>query len=228
MKFIRILLTAALMIGLSGKAAALSFPFTQATFDTFSNEVGSASMYRAVAPAEPLGLIGFDLSVEATTASIDGQSVILPKIKVQKGLPANLDIAGYYTQLPLSAIVGSDGIAYGVALSYAIVEGSTTTPALAVRGSYTSLDVPTVINTNTLGVDLSVSKGLGPVTPYTGIGYVQISSTDKTGVTTFTSNSSGNRYFVGANIALGFMSLALEGDQTAGVQTYSIKFGFRF
>lgn len=210
-------------------AGAVTLPWTQSSLDTFNMEFGGATLYRAVAPADPLGLIGFDIGVEATSVTIDGQSFFIPKIKFQKGLFAGVDISGHYSQIPTSGITGisSDGTMYGVALSYAIWEGGPGSPALALRGSYTSAEIPLVASTTTYGVDLAISKGLGPLTPYAGIGLVQLNTTDDSGGG-LTSSSQQNRYFYGFNLNLVFMDLALESDTMGDVQSYSLKAGFRF
>jgi len=217
------------LFGIAGTANAAVNLGTQAGFDTFSNELGSALVYRAVAPADPLGLIGFDIAVEGTNASFGGDSVIIPKIKFQKGLPGNLDIAGYYTQLPLTSIGATgDGTAYGVALSYAIWEGGVVSPALAIRGSYTNADVAGVIGATTTGVDLEISKGFPIVSPYAGIGLANISTTDKTGSGYNGYNAQVTRYFAGANFNLKIMDIAFEVGKTGDNNFTTFKLGFRF
>ena len=217
------------LFGFTGTANAAVNLGSQAGFDTFSNELGGALAYRAVAPADPLGIIGFDIAVEGTNASFGGDSVIIPKIKFQKGLPGNLDIAGYYTQLPLSSISGvsGDGTAYGVALSYAILEGGVVSPALAIRGSYTNADIPGVIGATTTGVDLEISKGFPIISPYAGIGMVNISTTDKgTGWNDYSATET--RYFAGANFNLKIMDIAFEVGKTGDNNFTTFKLGFRF
>ena len=224
----RVFITVLLSLGYISSANAVNLG-TQPGFDTFSREVGAASLYRAVAPADPLGITGFDIAVEATMATIDGTSVTIPKLKFQKGLPGKFDIAGYYTALPTSGIagVGADGTAYGVALSYAFMEGGMVKPALAIRGSYTTLDIPGVIGVNTTGVDLTISKGFVLLTPYAGAGLVNISSTDKTGTVSGYSGQA-SRYFVGANLNLKVMDVAFESGKTGDSQFTTVKLGFRF
>lgn len=218
-----------LSMGFAGSANAVNLG-TQAGFDTFSKEVGSAMVYRAVAPADPLGLVGFDVAIEATNATIDGTSVIIPKAKFQKGLPGKFDIAGYYTMIPTSAVTGvsKDGSAYGVALSYAIWKGGVAKPALAIRGSYTMLDIPSVMTVNTTGVDLTISKGFVLLTPYAGVGIANISSTDKSGAGMSGYNAQASRYFVGANLNLKIMDIAFESGKTGDSNFTTFKLGFRF
>lgn len=225
----KILAAALLSLGLVSQAHAVNFG-SQAGFDSFAEDVGAASVYRAVAPADPLGVIGFDIAVEATQSTIDGTSVIIPKLKFQKGLPGNIDIAGYYTVLPTSALTGisSDGTSIGVALSYAIWEGSTVKPALAVRGSYTTLDIPNAIAVNTTGIDLTISKGIALLSPYAGVGLVNMSGTDNSGAGNAGYSGQHSRYFVGANLNLKVMDIAFETGNTGGHAATTIKMGFRF
>jgi hypothetical protein len=217
------------LLGFAGTANAAVDLTTQPGFDTFSNELGGALAYRAVAPADPLGIIGFDIAVEGTNASFGGDSVIIPKIKFQKGLPGNLDIAGYYTQLPLSSIGASgDGTAYGVALSYAIWEGGVVSPALAIRGSYTNADIPGVVGATTTGVDLEISKGFPIISPYAGIGMVNIGTSDKSGNGNTDYSATETRYFAGANFNLKIMDIAFEVGKTGDNNFTTFKLGFRF
>ncbi len=222
-------LTAGILM--AGQAYAIGLPWTQNGLDNFNTDFGIATQYRAVASAEPLGLIGFDVSIEATSATIDGTTVVIPKVKFQKGLFAGFDISGYYSTIPTSGItgIGSDGTMYGIALSYALWEGGAAKPALAIRGSYTQAEIPSVVSTTTYGVDTTISKGLGPITPYAGIGLVQMSSSDLDGVgTVFSASSQQNRYFYGFSFDLLLLNLTLESDTTGGIQTYTVKGGFRF
>ncbi len=219
------LLATLAVIAAGASSVAQAAPTTQAQFDALMNEFGVLTEYRAVAAAAPLGILGFDLSVEGTSGTYEGNAVVLPKIKVQKGLIAGLDVAGYYTTAPIPGTsVSATG--YGAALTYAILEGGMAEPAWNVRGSYTSLDVPGVVSTSTVGIDTSVSKGIGPITPYAGIGLVQLNGTDPNGVWTNYS-ATKSRYYYGVSFDLALLNLTLEGDNTGGTNSYSLKAGFR-
>lgn len=213
--------------GLAGSASAAPNLSTQAGFDAFSSELGGAMVYRAVAPADPLGITGFDIAIEATNASFGGSATTIPKLKLQKGLPGNLDISGYYTMLPTASLVGADGTAYGMALSYAIWEGGVAAPALAIRGSYTAADIPGVITANTTGIDLTISKGITLLSPYAGIGLVNISTSDSTGTWNDYSEQA-TRYFFGANLNLKLFDIAFESGTTGSNQFTTFKIGYRF
>jgi len=221
------LLLALILFGFAGSANAAWTLANQTDFNARSNEIGSALVYRAVAPANPLGLLGFDIAVEGTSATISGDSVIVPKVKFQKGLPGDFDISGYYTQIPLASVGATDGTAYGIALSYAILEGGAVSPALAIRGSYTNADIPSIMGVTTTGVDLTISKGLPIISPYAGIGMASINTTDKSGSYSDYS-ATATRYFVGANFNLKIMDIAVESGKTGDNTFTTFKLGFRF
>lgn len=227
----KLLILLSMSLGIVSQANAAVDLGSQAGFDTFSNELGGAMLYRGVAPADPLGIIGFDVAVEATNASFGGDSVIIPKLKFQKGLPGDIDVAGYYVPLPTGSVsgIGKDGTAYGLALSYAIWDGEGLSPALAIRGSYTNTDIPGIITTTTKGIDLTISKKLLLLSPYAGIGMAQISSSGNgTSGGPYSSSGQLTRYFAGANLNLKIMDIAFEAGK-AGDNTFTtFKLGFRF
>jgi hypothetical protein len=223
-KFIIVLLAA--LASLAVSAVAQAAPGNQTDFDNLMDEFGVLTSYRAVAPAVPLGIIGFDLSLEGTSGTYEGSDVVLPKIKFQKGLIAGLDVAGYYTAVSIPG-VSQNASGYGAALTYAIWDGSTVTPAWNIRGSYTSLDVPGVLKTTTTGFDTSMSKGLGPITPYIGIGMFNLNGSDQSGFGFTDYSASKTRYYYGLSFDLLAFNLTLEGDSTDGVNSYSAKIGFR-
>lgn len=200
-------------------------PTDQATFDALMDEFGVLTSYRAVASAEPLGILGFDLSLEATSGTFEGADVVLPKIKFQKGLIAGLDVAGYYSSFSVPGI--DSNTAWGAALTYAFWDGSTVAPAWNIRGSYTSADVSGVVKTTTMGIDTSMSKGFGPITPYIGIGAFNLTGTDLAGIGVVDYNATKTRYYYGLSFDLLALNLTFEGDNTDGVNSYSAKIGFR-
>jgi hypothetical protein len=223
MKKIVLLIATCAVLAVSTRVHAA--PTNQTEFDALMDEFGVLTSYRAVASAEPLGILGFDISLEGTSGTYERSDVVLPKLKFQKGLIAGLDLAGYYSSFSVPGDNAST-TAYGVALTYAIWDGSTVAPAWNIRGSYTSTDVSGIVSTTTTGIDTSLSKGLGPITPYIGIGMLNLNGTDATA--TFTDYSaSKTRYYYGVSFDLLAFNLTLEGDNTDGVNSYSAKIGFR-
>lgn len=208
----------------------------QGQFRLLSEDLGAALSYKPLAPAAPLGVTGFDIGVEASATKLRNPEIldqvtsgntpswlVVPRIEAQKGLPFNIDVGLSYSKVP-----GSNIDLWGGELRYAILDGSAALPALAVRGSYTKLTGVDQMNFSTKGLDLSVSKGFLFITPYAGLGKIWVSSTPK-GVPTLSDESfTLNKFFGGANIALGVVSFDLEADRTGDTWTYSGKLALRF
>jgi hypothetical protein len=209
----------------------------QTEFKSFSEDISSAVSYKPVTPAEPLGILGFDLGLEvtqtklqnpalwtkATSNAFTSSSVDLPKLHLLVGLPFKFDVGAFYSEAPNANIK-----LYGGELRYAILEGGTASPAVAVRGSFSKVTGVDQLSFSTKGLDVSISKGFAMFTPYAGVGEVWSTSTPN-GIPGLTEESfSQNKYFVGGNVNFLFMNVALEYDKTGSDQSYSAKLGFRF
>jgi hypothetical protein len=209
---------------------------TQPQFRLLSEDLGAALSYKPVLPAEPLGIVGFDLGLEMTVVNLENSAVfdiatisgspstlVIPKIHVHKGLPFGIDIGAYLATVPDSNINN-----WGAELRYAILKGGAASPALAVRASYTALEGVDELKLNTTGLDVSISKGFTFLTPYAGIGTVWVNSSPQ-GIATLTEEEfSLTKYFVGLNMNFAFINVAFEGDKTGDTSSFSAKLGWRF
>jgi hypothetical protein len=211
---------------------------TQSEFRLLSEDLAAALSYKPIIPSEATGLLGFDLGIAATGTQLDN-AVLLSKAangasvrttmplvsaRVNKGLPLNLDVAANYTIVP-----GSDIQAFGGEVRWAILPGSTTMPAVAIRASGSMMTGVDQIDFSTYGVDASISKGFAIFTPYGGIGQVWARSTPKGSAAATLSDESFNvtKFFAGVNINIG-VNFAFEYDNTGGINSFSAKVGFRF
>jgi hypothetical protein len=218
-KKIVLALSLALLIGTIGTQAmardiGFSSPIAQGAFRDLSKEAGAAISLRKTAPAEPLGLLGFDAGVEVSAMDIKSNSsywqsafgndapsyLLLPKIRARKGLPFGIDVGAMYSYVPDSNVK-----IWGVELSKAIFEGSVATPALGVRASYTRLAGVNDLDLQTAGLDATISKGFLFLTPYAGGGAVWVDSKAKGNLQTI-SHLSGEtiyqpRVFAGLKIS---------------------------
>ena len=108
----------------------------QTEFKSFSQDLGAALSYKAVSPAEPMGLTGFDIGLEVTGTKLNHSdiwdkassgsapsTVPVPKLHVIKGLPFNFDVGAVYTKIPTTNIS-----LLGGELRYAILEGGVASP----------------------------------------------------------------------------------------------------
>jgi len=209
----------------------------QSQFKSLSQDLGAALSYKAVSPAEPLGLTGFDIGLEVTgtelnhsnvwkTATTSGSApstLPVPKLHLIKGLPLNIDVGVVYTSVPSTNIK-----LLGGELRYAILEGGTATPAVAVRGTMTKLSGVDQLDFNTKGLELSISKGFAMLTPYAGIGEVWVDSKPDASTGLKDESFQQTKYYAGANINLALLNLALEYDNTDSTNSYTVKLGWRF
>lgn len=205
--------------------------FLQPGFKAFSEDLGAALSYKAVTPAEPLGVTGFDIGLEVTSTKMRNlaqatggtqNNLIVPKLHIHKGLPLNIDVGAFYSSVPTTNIK-----LYGGELRYAILEGGVALPAVGIRGALTKLTGVDQLAFSTKSLDVSISKGFAMFTPYAGLGTVWVDSTPN--VAGLTKESSRqNKIFAGGNLNLGLTNLALEYDKTGSATSYSAKLGFRF
>ena len=205
---------------------------TQAEFGKLAQDFTAVGSYRSLAPAEPLGAIGFDIgaAVSATRldhaavwekAGFEHTSVYMPTLRLQKGLPLNIDIGATFTAVP-----DSDIKLVGAEIKYAFVSGNVALPALAIRAAATKLSGVDEFDLDTRSVELLVSKGFLMLTPYAGVGKVWGTLTPGIGRLA-EEKPEGTKVFAGVNLNLGIADLAAEVDRIEGNQTVSVKLGFR-
>lgn len=221
-------------IDLGGAGAS---PTPQSDFRTIVGDMGGAFNYKALNPAEPLGLIGFDVSLNATYAQVTdedawkrltGESIDQIGsigVKVSKGLPLGLDVSGFYNVVP-----GTDASFMGAAVAYSIEEGGIISPALAVRLGYTKAEGIEDFEFETKSIDFTISKGFAILTPYAGIGQVFINGTPTTATAKAIvkeEDFSETRVMAGLKISLG-IQLVLEAEKTGDVESFSARVGFGF
>lgn len=160
----------------------------QSAFKSLSKEAGAAIGYRNLAPAESLGITGFDIGVEVSAVSIDKSSsywksafnndspsfLTIPRLRARKGLPFGIDVGAMYSYVPNSNVR-----LYGAELSKSILDGGIATPAVGVRATYTKLTGVGDLGLQTYGIDASISKGFLFLTPYAGAGMMWVHSEAK-------------------------------------------------
>jgi len=210
---------------------------TQAEFRALSEDLGATLSYKPLIPAEAMGLTGFDIGIAATSTKLENRAVfqkaaagasvpsslVVPTLRVHKGLPLNIDLGVSYAAIPSSNIRVTGG-----ELRWAMLPGSTAVPAVALRASISALSGVDQLKLRTTGLDLSISKGFAMLTPYAGVGTVRVKSEAKAGATQTPESFSQSKLFAGLNLSLGLVNLALETDKTGDASSYGVKFGLRF
>jgi len=238
------------LLALVGSAAAAAGSFNidsvqnlnQQQFHELAQDLGAALSYKPLEPADTLGLGGFDigavLSATTLTNTADVQKAIsngtiagtlpVPTLRATLGVPYHLDFGALYSRVPSSGIN-----LWGADLKWALLPGDIALPAIALRASVTRLDGVRQLGFETIGADLSISKGILNFTPYGGVGEVW-SRTSTTTVSAASGlplqqvNLTQSKVFLGCGINLGLADLTFEADSTGAIRSYSGKVGFRF
>lgn len=212
---------------------------SQNSFEEFIKEFGSSLLFNPMAPAEPLGTLGFDISLETIITDISDDKefwinlvsdnnpstyLSIPRLHVQKGLPFNIDVGAMYISMPNTNIK-----LWGLEAKYAILEGSTLTPAVSVRASYTNLSGVDDISIDTQTLDLLISKGFLMFTPYAGASIFRINGSEHTDIVELDDvNTTGYRALVGMQFSP--LPLVIINAEIAlgEVTQYGLKIGVRF
>ena len=211
----------------------------QSELESITEELGVAMAFNPMAPAEPLGITGFDISTEVVYTNFhEGDlywkkivkdhdtfsSIIIPRIHVQKGLPFNIDIGAMYVAVPDSNIK-----LWGLEAKYAILEGTVVTPALSVRAAYSSLEGVDDINLSTKEFDILVSKGFLMITPYAGLSAIMVDGSEESPLIALNDvDKTVYRALIGLQISP-FPLVVINGEVSLGqVAQYGLKVGIRF
>jgi len=215
---------------------SLSLLASQAEFKQVAEDLSATLAYKPMTSAEGLGITGFDINASVGATSLQSRDVIkraagnrdvpsaLPTatVRVQKGLPLDIDIGAAYTVIP-----GSSASALSGEVKWAFIPGGTVTPAVAVRAFYTSMSGLGDVKLHSQGIDVSVSKGFALVTPYAGVGLVASKASTESGQWASESYTQG-RVFAGVNVNLAVVNLGVEADETGKDTTLGVKLGWRF
>ena len=163
----------------------ISGPMTNSDFEDFALELASALAFTPMAPAESLGITGFDISAEVSVTDInqdkdywkhmtkDGEDqdsyLAFTKLHIQKGLPFNIDLGAMYGKL-----IDTNASEWGLEAKWAFIEGSTVMPALAVRVTYSQMTGVDDVDLQQVGGDLMISKGILMFTPYAAVSAINV------------------------------------------------------
>ena len=229
---------AALALCAALPATAADFPLVsslaQGEFRALSEDLGAAFSYKGVAPATPLGMLGFDIGVEVTSTRLENSHVfrlagaggpsnlVVPKLHVHKGLWRGFDIGAF-----VGGASDVDATLFGAELRYAFLDDGIATPALGLRLSGTRATGLGDLRVATGALDLTVSKKLAIVTPYAGAGAVRVQASVRGSPLAEESFNAG-RVFAGVNLNLLTANLAFEAEKMGDNTSLSAKLGFRF
>lgn len=205
---------------------------TQTEFLALSKDLAATTSTKAIEPASPLGITGFDISGSASLTStqaggawskVSGENMdhlTQTKLSISKGLPGGWDVGGF-----VSKVSSTNVSATGVHVKYALLEGNAITPAIALRGSHSRMGGVSGMELNNTGMDVLISKGFVGFTPYAGLGtvYTNAKATGKNDES-FTQSKT----FVGVSWNILLLNLSAEYDRTGKNSSVGFKAGVRF
>lgn len=235
-RFLPLTLTIAASLACTAQANAADLTsfnaLSQTEFLTLSKDLASATSAKAIEPAAPLGISGFDISGSASLTNtqagaawnkVSGDSMnqlIQTKLSVSKGLPGGWDVGGF-----VSKVSSTNVSVTGVHVKYALLEGNAITPAIAVRGSHSRMGGVSGMALNNTGLDVLISKGFVGFTPYAGVGTVY---TNATATGKSDESFSQAKSFVGVSWNILLVNLSAEYDRTGKNASVGVKAGVRF
>lgn len=212
----------------------------QQAFESVAEDLVAAIDYKAMGPAEATGITGIGIGVVASYVPIDvdadwqqvtGQDfsgIGLVGLQVTKGLPLDLDVGAFYSTVP-----GTNVDLYGAEVRYAFLAGSTTTPALSLRGSYVTVSGIDSFDLDSKSLELALSKGFGPITPYVGVGYVWGSADPaetykQAPYNLKTADVEDTKATIGVRLSLGLFEITPQAGQIGDNVNYGLRLGFSF
>lgn len=206
----------------------------QADFRSVAEDLSAVFNHKSLAPAEPGGITGFAVGAYASYVATDDSGawdrllgddldeIGAVGLIAQKGLPFGVDLGASYVMLP-----GTDATLFGAELRYALLEGSIATPAVGLRGSYSKLNGVDDLESDSYGLDLSVSKGFGPLTPYAGVGYQWSRFEADPQFNLDEENVDEARFFVGLRLSA-LIGITPEYERIGDRQAFNLRFGVAF
>lgn len=213
-------------------------------FRKFSSVIGQGIYPSPVEPAAARGLFGFDVGIAVTGVAVDDEAPYW-----LESVSGDLTTSGY---LPFARIVASKGLSFatvsvsygravdgdleswGGAMDVPVIDEGFVVPNLSLRGSYAILQGQDELDLDTMGVEIFLSKSLGPVTPYGAVGWTRttgsavIAPPVGTAAPTFLLDEqiNGTRWTAGLRFSL-LMRLSVE-VTSAEELSYAAKIGFGF
>lgn len=206
----------------------------QTDFRSVAEDLAATFNSKSLSPAEPGGITGFAIGAFATYVPTDSagawrrlvgsnvDEVALVGVIAQKGLPFGIDVGASYGGVP-----GTDARVAAGELRYALLEGSVVSPAIGLRGSYSTLSGIDDIDYDSYGMDLSISKGFGPLTPYGGVGYVwsRFEADSRFGLDD--EDVQETRVFVGLRLSA-LIGITPEYERVGDRDAFNLRFGIAF
>ncbi|MGH8516507.1 MAG: hypothetical protein ACREUE_03505 [Panacagrimonas sp.] len=231
---------ALILLLLSPAAQAADFDFdiqpgaTQEDFESIAEDAAALLNAKTLTPAEPMGITGFGIGVYGSyletespgawqrVTGEDVDEIGMVGVMAQKGLPLGIDVGASYSWVP-----SSDVKMFGAEVRYALLEGGVATPAIGLRGSYSTLSGVDEVDFDSYGIELAISKGFGPLTPYAGVGQVWSELKPDSEFGLDKEKIDDTRVFVGLRLSA-LIGLTPEYERIGDRDVFNLRFGFAF
>lgn len=194
-----------------------------------------------VEPATTRGFLAFDIGVAVTAVPVDTSAsywrhavrddftvsdyLAVPKLVASKGL-SFATISGSYAK-----VQDSDISIIGGSIDVPLLRGGVAVPSVTIRGAYSQLNGVDNFEAKSMGVEVFVAKGFGPITPYAAVGRMRADTSatrpsDPLALQLpLTHESDFNRYTAGVRISLMIPKIVIEATQ-AEERSYAAKISF--
>ncbi len=216
---------------------------TKEEFEQFAAELGSVLRFRQLGDTTPLGRGQVDVSVQFADASIDDSkaawnntishptasqrisgSMSFPRIVARFGVSDRVDVGALGGFAP-HANYGLLGVDSRIAL---LKQGPARPVSVSVRPSLTLLVAPSEALVGNAGVDLSVSRAFGAVSPYAGIAASTLGAVERSNRVNLDPVSAGATHAY-AGVSYHWRPLTLSAEVETGAQVrYAFGVGTRF
>lgn len=225
------------------KGIHFQFGITQEEFDTFAGLFAQGIYATPVEPARARGLLGFDVGIAAAAVPVDTNAsywtrsvnedftvsdhAVIPRLVASKGLSFGT-ISAMYAKVP-----DTDIQVWGASYDMPITDGGIASPTIALRGAYSTLRGSEELEFKTYGVEVFISKGFGPITPYAAAGYAKhdgranVISTGIAPSYELETDGTMSRYTLGVKISMFIPKLVVEATQ-GEERSYAAKVAFGF
>jgi hypothetical protein len=228
----------------------------QERFQSMMTELGLVTAPVFLAPAETLGLNGFEFAFEGSVVPINngeaywteaaegnpGSVLFIPRVHVRKGLPFSCEVGTQLSYVPESELFVA-----GAEFKWALNEGFYFIPDLAVRFALNHMIGAKDFELTMGGWDVSLSKAFGiggmlALTPYAGYNMLFIHASSHVvlapdGSGSFTGkvftevnwqDNMHHRFFVGLRMTTFIFQVTLEGMFGSDINAFSFKLGFDY